>query len=72
MINLRQRFTKWYYRKGYRMAYKHCDYADGVAEMIFYCPVLVRPLVEWFFSPSVYYSESGYELYTGFKEGFGI
>lgn len=62
MFNLRHKFTKWYYRKGYRMIWSTCDYADGVSEMIFYCPWWVRPLVEYFFSPSVYYAEEGYKF----------
>ena len=70
MENLRQRFTKWYYRKGYRMFYKPCDYGDDVAELIFDCPWWVRPLVEWFFSPSVYYGEVGYDFAQGFESGF--
>lgn len=57
MINLRTKFTKWYYRKGYTMEWKTCDYGDGVAETIFHCPLWVRPLVSFFFSPSVYYVE---------------
>jgi len=39
------------------MTYKPCEYGDGVAEMIFYCPWWVRLAVEFFFSPSVYYKE---------------
>lgn len=64
MINLRKKFTKWYYRKGYRMMYTACPYGDGVAEMIFSCPWWVKPLVELFFSPSVYYGEQADHLST--------
>lgn len=66
MTNLRTRFTKWYYRKGYRMAYSPCDYADGVAELIFFCPLYVRALACIFFSPSVYYREVGNDYVDGF------
>lgn len=62
MTKLRSKFTKWYYRKGYRMEYRTCDYADGVAEMIFTCPFYVKPLVYFFFSPCVYYREVGFEF----------
>lgn len=62
MSNLRSKFTKWYYRKGYRMEMDNCDLAIGVAGMIFRCPVWVRPLVYYFFSPCVYYREAGYNL----------
>lgn len=57
MIDLRKKFTKWYYRKGYQMVYKTCDFADGVAETVFICPWWAKPLVYFFFSPSVYYAE---------------
>lgn len=68
MNDFRQHFTKWYYHRGYRMAYIPCNYV-GMSEMIFICPWWVRPLVEWFFSPCVYYSEAGYELSQGFEAG---
>jgi hypothetical protein len=68
MIKLRERFTKWYYRKGYRMTVKEYDITY---EMIFQCPLWVRPLVEWLFSPSVYYREVGYEFSDGLDAGFG-
>ena len=55
MDNLRQRFTRWYVRKGYKMRYKSCEYGDGVASLIFYCPWWVRPFVEFLFSPLEYY-----------------
>jgi hypothetical protein len=69
MYNFRQRFTKWYYRKGYRMEYKPCSYGDGVAELIFLCPWWVRPLVWLFFSPCVYYREMGYNFGQAFTDG---
>lgn len=55
MNDLRARFTKWYYRKGYRM-----DYRPYNTELIFHCPWLLRPLVYFFFSPCAYYRESLY------------
>lgn len=61
MNDFRTRFTKWYCRKGYRMVYKPCDYGDGVAELIFFCPWWVRPIIELLFSPTVYYREIGKE-----------
>lgn len=57
MNDFRARFTKWYYRKGYRMEYRPCDYGDGVAELIFFCPWWLRLWTGFFFSPSVYYYE---------------
>ena len=62
MTDFRTKFTKWYYRKGYRMVYVPCSYGTIVPEMIFICPWWVRPLVYFLFSPCAYYQESGYEL----------
>lgn len=61
MINLRTKFTKWYYRKGYHLVWT-ASYAKDSGVMIFTCPLWVRPLVYFFFSPSVYYGEEGREL----------
>lgn len=57
MIDLRKKFTKWYYRKGYRMLWVPCPYGDGTNEMIFTCPWWTKFLTYFFFSPSVYYAE---------------
>ena len=62
MTNLRAKFTRWYYRKGYRMSWVTCPYADGVSEMIFRCPWWLRPLVTFLFSPSIYYAEEGFQF----------
>ena len=35
MYNFREKFTSWYYSKGYRMEYK--PHEDGVAELVFRC-----------------------------------
>lgn len=59
-MNFITKFTKWYYRKGYRMEWEPCDYADCVGRMIFTCPWWVKPLVKNFFSPVEYYREEGY------------
>lgn len=63
MDNFRERFTKWYYRKGYKMEYRK------PAELVFRCPTLVRLLVSVLFSPSVYYHEQGYDFCKEFEEG---
>ena len=63
MNDFRARFTKWYYRKGYRM-----EYHQSSLESIFHCPLWVRPLVYYFFSPSVYYREVGYDFSKAFQE----
>lgn len=64
MFNFRENFTKWYYKKGYRIEYKPLQLSGGasVAELIFKCPFWVRPLASWFFSPCVYYREAGYTI----------
>ena len=64
MNDSRARFTKWYYRKGYRMSYKPND-----TELIFSCPLVIRPLVYFLFSPSVYYRELGYDFSECFLAG---
>lgn len=64
MNNFTQRFTKWYYRKGYRMTYKPHD-----TELIFSCPFWIRPFTYFFFSPCAYYREAGYDFGQGFENG---
>lgn len=56
-MDFRTKFTKWYYRKGYTIEFELCDYADGVGRTIYKCPLWIRPLTSYFFSPSVYYHE---------------
>lgn len=68
-MNLRSKFTKWYYRKGYRMEYRFHDYEHGDVSLIFHCPWYVRPLVNILFSPSAYYNEFGRELSEYFIAG---
>ena len=48
---MRKRFTKWYFKRGYRFGYK---VDNGVA--VWDCPWWVKPLLI-FFSPSVYFYE---------------
>lgn len=59
MGDIRERFTKWYYRRGYRMKFR-----AGIDELIFSCPFWVRPLVYVLFSPCAYYREVGVEVYV--------
>lgn len=67
MNNLRERFTKWYYRKGYTVRYTNELIENNAYELIFCCPLWVRPLVYFFWSPSVYY----HELSSDFIKDFG-
>ena len=60
MTNFNQKFTRWYYHKGYRMEWEPCDYGDGIGRIIFHCPWWVRPMTVWFFSPCTYYHMAGY------------
>lgn len=62
MNDTRARFTKWYYRKGYRM-----DYMPYTGDLIFSCPLWVKLLAYFLFSPCVYYREVGYELGNSFE-----
>ena len=55
--DFRQKFTKWYYRKGYRMTYRPND-----VELVFTCPLWLRPMVFIFFSPCAYYRECDYTI----------
>lgn len=70
MDNLRERFTKWYYQKGYRAAYRDCTIGKPEIELVFYCPWWVRPLVWFLWSPSVYYYEQGFKFAKDFAAGF--
>ena len=70
MSNLREHFTKWYYRKGYRMEYRDCSFGKPEIELVFRCPLWVRPLVYIFFSPCEYYRLSGCDFAKGFLDGF--
>lgn len=71
MSNFREKFTKWYCRRGYRMAYNsyHSGESKVVAELTFHCPFWVKPAVSLLFSPSVYYREVGYDLNNHFESG---
>lgn len=51
-MNLREKFTKWYVRKSYRIGYVDSD-------LVYVCPGWVKLLAYFFFSPSVYYAEKG-------------
>ena len=70
MSSLRERFTRWYYSKGYRMEYRDCTIGKPELEMVFRCPFWVRPFVHIFFSPCEYYRLSGCDFAKGFLEGF--
>lgn len=63
MFKLREKFTSWYYRKGYRMDYRSSGYDSVDAELVFKCPFWIRPLVYVFFSPCAYYREVVHELF---------
>lgn len=69
MNNLRERFTKWYYRKGYRAVYKDSGPGSKDVELIFYCPWWVIPLVWFFWSPSAYWTELGHDYADAFLQG---
>ena len=68
--NLRERFTKWYYRKGYRVRYNDPGPGFKGVELIFSCPWWVRPLVRILWTPSVYFYMSGIDYAEGFLKGF--
>ena len=80
MIDIKERFTKWYIRKGYRFYYKvnpikslytddDIKFFDSDLEAKFLCPWYIRPLLI-FFSPSVYmYEEYGKQIAKSFMKG---
>ena len=63
MHKLRRKFTKWYYRKGYKATYLYTT-----DNYVFSCPWYVKPLL-FLFSPSIYNREIGEELTRGFWKG---
>lgn len=80
MIDVKERFTKWYIRNGYRFYYRFdpaktlytndvFKFTDSVPEARFLCPWYIRPLLI-FFSPSVYmYEEYGKQIAKSFMKG---
>ena len=60
-MKLREKFTKWYCQKGYRMEWQGYDYGDPMGNLVFICPVWVLPLAYLLFSPSIYYMVVGYD-----------
>lgn len=74
---IRERFTMWYVKKGYKFGYRPCKvYADGILttpleipETYFICPWYVKPLLI-FFSPSVYMKDAmGKAIVEAFRKG---
>lgn len=50
-MKLKTRFTRWYVRRGYEFGY------TNYFEAYYICPVWVKPLLPFLFSPSVYLVE---------------
>lgn len=69
ITELRERFTKWYYRKGYRTNYDFSISSFNDFRVVFKCPFWLRPIVPLLFSPSVYYYEAGKEICNWFEYG---
>lgn len=74
MKRIKERFTKWYIKKGYTFGYAlhRIDFDDPFYQepiAIFDCPWHVKPLL-WFFSPSVYFREKhGKAIMSWLEEG---
>lgn len=68
-MNFRTKFTKWYYKRGYKI-----DYADGIGRIVYICPWWVKPLTAYFFSPYVYVVETLADIqirsYEGIDEAY--
>lgn len=63
MKNLKARFTRWYVRRGYKFGYRK----DLTAYYV--CPVWVKPLLPFLFSPGVYAIEAwGKTFVKGFEK----
>lgn len=56
-MDFRTKFTKWYYKKGYKIDFEVVGFADGVGQMVYLCPWWIKPLTAYFFSPTVYFNE---------------
>lgn len=54
MNKLRERFTKWYVKKGYKFTYDGTDPFNPMP--VYDCPKSVKPLLV-LFSPSIYFKE---------------
>ena len=76
---MKQRFTKWYVKKGYKFRYDFLSVsvvgdelfplACDVPRTVFNCPFWVKPFLI-FFSPSVYFAEAvGKTICNAFLEG---
>ena len=66
----KERFTKWFYHKGYRMGYRDKGPGFSDVETVFRCPLWLKPIAWIMLSPSVYHAELGQDLYEGFIEGY--
>ena len=64
---MKQKFTKWYVKRGYQFEYDFMDPLMCTSKPIWTCPLWVRPFLI-FFSPSVYCQESMGKLMIGWFE----
>ena len=76
MERLKRKFTNWYIKKGYLFGYDYsqCEDIDGIpfGDLKTYvrCPIWVRWLAVYLFSPSMYMYEKVNLLSQAFCEGF--
>jgi hypothetical protein len=69
MNNLKKKFTKWYFRKGYTFGYNFPAIPTSMPKAVWKCPWYVKPLLI-LFSPSVYQMEWSNEyIVKGFTKG---
>ena len=62
-MDIKKRFTCWYVRQGYKFGYR------DITIPYFICPIWVRPLLPFLFSPSIYCMESNNKNWLWIKEG---
>lgn len=73
---LKRKFTNWFVKKGYSFGYdfSNIETIDGVPfgdpPACFKCPIWVRWLAVYLFSPSIYMYEIGNSLCEAISEGF--
>lgn len=65
MNKLKKRFTKWYYKKGYKFGYNNPIFPESA---YWKCPWYVKPLLI-FFSPSYYCMCYSSDIVKHFKRG---
>lgn len=62
---MREKFTKWFVKKGYIFAYIHL----GGFKDVYLCPWYIKPIAYFLLSPSVYFQERGKQIVEWLLDG---